>query len=194
MQPVKQSVCFQTKLLQPSSFLLEHLAFLPKGRVLDVAAGYGRNSLYLAEHGFAVHAIDRDQEALRALEQIAHERSLSQITTEQLDLELSPLPDNLLPVATYEVVMVFFYLFRPLFPQLIRALKPGGVLLYETFLMENHVRHQHPRRAIFCLESNELRTLTAPLLPLYYDEGVRRNEETQIEVFTARLLARKGLG
>lgn len=174
--------------------MLKHLTFLPKGCVLDVASGYGRNALYLAEHGFAVHAIDRNQDALQSLEQIAQERHLSRLTTECRDLEVSPLPADLLPVETYDVVMVFFYLFRPLFPQLIRTLKPGGLLLYETFLMENHVRHQHPRRAIFCLESNELRTLTASLLPLDYDEGARRNEETQAEVFTARLLARKSLG
>jgi SAM-dependent methyltransferase len=182
----------RTKSEQPAQFLVAHVTELPKGHVLDVAAGYGRNTLYLAEQGFSVHAVDRDHEVLQALQRTARERHLSHITTEVMDLEASPRPENLFPVETYDVVMVFFYLFRPLLPVLVRTLKPGGLLMYETFLLENHLRYYHPRRKIFCLESGELLTLTSPLSILHYDEGARRNEEKQTEVFTARLLARKG--
>lgn len=181
---------FWTTLEHPSPFLVEHISALPRGNVLDVAAGYGRNTLYLAEQGFAVHAVDRDQEALHALQRVAEQRRLLQVTTEVMDLEMAP-PEHLFPAKTYDVVIVFFYLFRPLFPALVRALKPGGLLVYETFLLENHLRYHHPRRAIFCLEPSELRTLTSPLSLLYYDEGAHKNEEKQTEIFTARLVARK---
>jgi 2-polyprenyl-3-methyl-5-hydroxy-6-metoxy-1,4-benzoquinol methylase len=182
---------FQLQSVEPSPFLVEHASALPRGNVLDVAAGYGRNTLYLAEQGFAVHATDRDQEALHALQRIAEERHLSQVTTEVSDLEISPSPEQVFPAETYDVVIVFFYLFRPLFPTLVRALKPGGVLMYETFLSENHLRYHHPRRKIFCLEPGELQMLASPLSLLHYDEGARGNREKQTEVFTARLLARK---
>jgi SAM-dependent methyltransferase len=179
------------KFLQPASFLVEQISTLPKGQVLDVAAGSGRNALYLAEQGFTVHAVDRDEEALQALRRIADEQRLSRITTEVVDLEITPQPEALFPSEAYDVVVVFFYLYRPLFPALIRALKPGGLLVYETFLLENFLRYQRPRQKIFCLEPGELRVLTAPLSLLYYDESAHKNTDKQTEVFTARLLARK---
>jgi hypothetical protein len=89
------------------------------------------------------------------------------------------------------VILVFFYLYRPLFPQLIKALKPGGVILYETFLLENHLHRQHPRRKEFCLEPNELLTLLRDVQVLHYDEGDHRGTSEADRAFTARILARK---
>ena len=176
---------------QPAQFLVDSLLALPKGKALDVAAGSGRNALFLAEHGFAVHAIDRNPEALLMLQSAARERRLLHVTTEVVDLETERASDDILPSEVYDVVVVFFYLYRPLFPALLRALKPGGMLLYETFLIENYLRHQRPKHREFCLEANELLTLTQGLHLLHYDEGARRGREGQAERFTARLLAQK---
>ena len=175
----------------PAQFLEEFLPLLPKGRALDVAAGSGRNALYLAEHGFSVHAIDRDQEALRSLQATARKRRLPQVTTEVVDLEGSLFPDAAFPPATYDVVVVFFYLFRPLFPAFLRTLKPGGMLVYETFLLENYLRYSRPRRADFCLAAQELRTLASGLQVLHYDEGERVAKNGWPSIYTSRLLVRK---
>ena len=174
----------------PSEFLLSHLSQLPKGRALDVAAGTGRHSLLLALNGFTVHAIDRNSDALTSLQTLAQPTNLS-LSTQVMDLELDPLNPPDLGHESYEVILVFFYLYRPIFPKLLQALKPGGILLYETFLIDNHYRHQHPRRKEFCLDRNELLDLVAGMRIMYYEEGPHGNPPFQGGPITARLLAQK---
>jgi dihydroneopterin aldolase len=172
-----------------SPFLVDHLSRLPHGTVLDVATGRGRHAMYLASKGFPVHGIDRDADALHELQEQAQEAGLSSITTECLDLEVNPQHPPDLGTAMYDVIVVFFYLYRPLFPQLVKALKSGGVIMYETFLLDNHIHRQHPHRKEFCLETNELLTLLQGFRILHYDEG--DHEGSSAQAFTARILARK---
>lgn len=175
----------------PSSFLESQLSRLPQGKILDVAAGQGRHALYLASKGFSVHAIDRDAGALHHLQDSAQKAGLTTITTESIDLEANPQNPPELGAAVYDAILVFFYLYRPMFPLLMKALKPGGVLVYETFLLENHIHRQHPRRKEFCLEGNELLSLLHGLRILHYEEGDHTNSSGTEPVFTARALARK---
>jgi dihydroneopterin aldolase len=180
---------------QPAAFLAEQYRRLPMGRVLDLAAGRGRNTLFLAERGYRVEAIDRDESALNELRGAAERRNLLGVSTRGLDLEAAPPLTLPIPANSYEAIVVFYYLHRPLFPLLLQALRSGGVLMYETFLVENHVKYHHPRRREFCLEVNELLSLTAGLQVLHYDEGERRGRpdgatESSPSV-TARLIARK---
>jgi dihydroneopterin aldolase len=175
----------------PSSFLESQLARLPQGKILDVAAGQGRHTLYLASQGFSVHAIDRDTDALHRLQVQAQKAGLSTVTTESIDLEANAQHPPDLGTGIYDGILVFFYLYRPLFPQLIKALKPGGVLMYETFLLENHIRRQHPRRKEFCLGANELLSLVDGLRILHYEEGEQTTSSGRESIFTARALARK---
>jgi len=156
-----------------------------------VATGQGRQAMYLASKGFAVHGIDRDAAALHELQAQAQKTGLSSITTESIDLEMNPQHPPDLGTAMYDVIIVFFYLYRPLFPQLLHALKPGGVIMYETFLLDNHLHRQHPRRKEFCLEANELLTFLQELRILHYDEGDHEGSSGRERAFTARALARK---
>jgi dihydroneopterin aldolase len=174
----------------PVRFLTEQLARLPKGTVLDVAAGSGRNALYLASQGWHVHAIDRDEQALARLHALAQQRNLTNVTVQTLDLETGGEGPKL-PYEQYDVVLVFFYLYRPLFPVLIDTLKPNGVLMYETFTVENHLRYRHPRRSEFCLAHNELLRLAAQLRVLFYDEGEHAGSHGSDTAFTAQLVAQK---
>ncbi len=180
---------------RPTHFLVEQLHRLPRGHTLDVAAGTGRNALYLAAHGYTVEAIDRDEQALETLVASARQRDLTNLTVRRVDLEADPDWTLELPKERYDVILVFFYLFRPLFPHLLQALRPGGMLVYETFLIDNHLRHQHPRRREFCLAHNELLRLTTGLRVLQYDEGEHTSNSHERPgtgtVFTARLLAKR---
>jgi len=175
----------------PSRFVAEQLHRLPKGRALDVACGGGRHALYLAAHGFEVEAIDRDSESLAKLSAAAAQRHLSHLTVKQVDLERITDERREFPPNTYDAIVVSFYLHRALFPWLVEALKPQGVLLYETFTIDNYVRYRHPRRWEFCLAQNELLRLTSSLRVLSYDEGEHDGGPGMGSVFTARLVAQK---
>ena len=85
----------------------------------------------------------------------------------------------------WELILVFNFLHRPLFPALVRALRPGGLLLYETFTKEQ-ARHGGPSRPEFLLDPGELSALVAPL------EVVRQREGEFEGRHLASVAARKG--
>lgn len=179
---------------RPANFLIQQLPRLPPtGKVLDVAAGTGRHTLFLAALGYQTEAIDRDSQALTQLSSTAQARNLAKITTRTVDLEPLPPQKPNLGHSAYDIILVFYYLTRPLFPYLMDALKPGGLLLYETFLIDNHLQHQHPSRREFCLLHNELIRLTSELRILHYDEGAHTGHHDTRSVYTAQLVAQKPL-
>ena len=143
----------------PAAWLVMNQALLPpSGRALDVACGRGRHALWLARHGFATTAIDRDPSAVAALDARAHHEGLP-LTVLARDLEGDAAP---LGEVAYDLIVVVHYLHRPLFPALIAALAPGGVLVYETFTVAQAARGR-PTNPAFLLEPGELPRLVAPL-------------------------------
>ena len=165
--------------LAPSSWLLESASWLPAtGCALDVAGGRGRHALLLAAAGFEVTAIDRDLSALAALEDEALALGLP-VRTHAQDLEAA---EASVGEAAFDLIVGFRYLHRPLFPALRRALRPGGVLVYETFTRAQAERG-HPKNPAFLLDEGELPRLVAPLEVLAHDEGEREGS------FVARVVA-----
>lgn len=130
-----------------SAWVERHLAAAPDGRVLDVACGGGRHVRLALWSGRAVTAVDRDVGGLADLDGA---RGLEIV---QADLEDgSPWP---LPGRRFAAVIVTNYLHRPLFPALVAALMPGGMLIYETFAVGNE-RYGKPSRPDFLLRPGEL--------------------------------------
>lgn len=151
----------------PADWLERHASFLPPGGdALDVACGRGRNALWLAARGLSVLAVDRDVDAVAHVTASARDRHLT-VVARVMDLE-SGRPD--LPAAAFDVIVVTHYLHRPLFPALVSALKPGGLLVYETFTRAQAARGK-PSNPAFLLEPGELRRLVAPLEILAEREG-----------------------
>jgi len=179
----------------PARFLVDQHHNLPHGNILDVASGSGRHALWLASQGHQVHAIDRNQEVLESAMALAQARQISTLTTQVIDLEANPHEGPSLGNNAYDGIIVFYYLFRPLFPSLIQALKPGGILIYESFLIDNHHHYQHPRRTEFCLQHNELLSLAHGLRVLHYHEGIQEHDSADGQApYTAQLVAQKPLG
>lgn len=174
------------RLWRPAPFLEEVLPrVLTLGvggrRALDLAAGAGREAVYLAMHGFDVEAVDDDAKILARAEALAARHGVC-IRTEVRDLERR---ESDLPVGRYDLVTVFRFLHRALFPRIERALAPGGWLVYETFRrgQERFGRPTHPR---FLLHPGELSCAFPSLAVEHYAEL-----DPEGGPVTARLLARK---
>ncbi|MEX3932656.1 class I SAM-dependent methyltransferase [Paraburkholderia phymatum] len=117
------------------------------GAVLDVASGAGRHARFFASRGHPVTAIDRDAAALATMDGVCS------ITTLAADIENCPWP--LAAGVRFAAVVVTNYLHRPLFPQLLDALAPAGVLIYETFARGNEAVGK-PSNPAFLLAPGEL--------------------------------------
>jgi SAM-dependent methyltransferase len=153
----------------PSHWLVANRGLLPTaGRALDVACGRGRHTLWLAEQGFTVTAVDRDEDCLDALAQQAARRGLSaHVRTHRVDLESgAPSIDR----DSFDVIVVVHYLHRPLLPALVAALRGGGALVYETFTTAQAARGK-PTNPDFLLRPGEVVTLVQPLEILNWREG-----------------------
>ena len=143
-------------MIEPSQWVIRWAPLIPNGTVLDVACGSGRHSSYFLSRNLNVVAVDREPQAIPGARFI------------QADLEDgSPWP---LPGERFEGVVVTNYLFRPLFPRLLESLSPGGVLIYETFMLGNE-RFGKPSNPAFLLRPGELRDAFSELSLKGFEEG-----------------------
>ena len=129
-----------------------------RGRALDLACGLGGNAFFLAEKGLQVDACDISAEALIRIEDWAGEQSQS-IQTIKRDIEQAGLPQG-----QWDIIVVSRYLFRPLMPALAAALKPKGLLFYQTFSAEKR------GNSGLLLQDNELLAAFGDLKIRYYRE------------------------
>jgi len=196
----------------PSSWLIECAGLLPSSsapgeaaeatrpRALDVACGSGRHALLLAAAGLDVLAIDRDAAAVvrlrataRALElglqAEVHDLESGDVATGDLGRGSMAGPRGVLAPSTYDLIVVVHYLHRPLFPALMRALAPGGLLLYETFTVDQ-AAFGHPKNPAFLLQHGELPRLVAPLEVVRQREG--EFDGRRVASVAARSLLRAG--
>ncbi len=155
--------------LEPAALLLEFGGLFSHldGPVLDLACGSGRNGLYLASLGAEVVLCDRYVQALEHAQRQARDLGLS-IATWLVDLEAGGDP---LPPKAYGGIIVFRYLHRPLFGSIRRALKPGGVLAYETYTLDQP-RFGKPTNPDFLLRPGELREAFTGFEIIHAFEGI----------------------
>jgi tellurite methyltransferase len=145
-------------------FLVAMLARMPRGVALDVAAGRGRNALALARVGMRVVAVDFSAEAMHLLATTARAARLA-IWPVVANLDSFHLKDDSL-----DAIVNINFLDRALFPQFESALRPGGILIADTFLVDQ-ATIGHPRDPRFLLAHGELRTLAGGLEVEEYREG-----------------------
>lgn len=164
----------------PAEFLVKNVEVLPKGRALDIATGEGRNAVYLAKKGFLVEGVDISVVGLRKAKKLAAENRV-QIQTVNADLHTYKIKPG-----QYTVIMNFYYLQRSLFPQIKAGLKKGGILIFETYTVD---QQKNPGgkswEKEYLLEPGELKRAFADLEILEYSE---KNDGKQA---IASLIARK---
>ena len=170
---------------EPDPFLLSAYEdfiqpLFPKGgTALDIAGGMGRHAIWLAELRWKVTVVDISEVAFKK----------SKLKADERDVKMNFLVRDLRSFdpgeEKYDLVLVFFYLQRDLYPALVKALKPGGLLIYKTYTEEHKTRHartvRHPE---YYLQQNELLHTFLRLDVLHYRETVE-------EKGLAELVARK---
>jgi SAM-dependent methyltransferase len=149
--------------------LLQHYAHLlpAQGKALDLACGRGGNALLLAAHSLESHAWDSSAVAINQLALIATQQVLPVHSACRDVIHQPPGPDS------FDVIVVSRFLHRPLCPALAAALRPGGLLFYQSFLRQRRDTDIGPKRSEFLLEEGELLALFSRLqLRLYREEGL----------------------
>ena len=145
---------------KPSKLLVEYIDLIPKGVALDIAAGLGRNALFLAEKGFKVDAVDYSDIAVQKLKSLH-----PNINPIHADLDKYRIEQN-----RYNLIINFNYLNRRLFPHIIYGLKPNGILIFQTFLDGEEEGLSQPSNPDFLLKKNELLHSFLRLRILFYKE------------------------
>ncbi len=170
----------QSKDGEPSTWVRRFAPLVPAGgKLLDLACGAGRHSRLFLEAGHPVLAVDKD------LSRIDHLRSRKELSLQAQDLEDgSAFP---FPAAGFAGVVVTNYLHRPILPDIVRAVAPDGVLIYETFAQGNEA-FGRPSNPDFLLKPGELLDAVAGQLRVmaYEDLTVEQPKPAAIQRMCAR--------
>ena len=173
---------------RPSRFLVDNIDLLPRGLALDVAMGNGRNAIYLAKMGFDVEGVDISGEAVRQAIDRAKNEGV-RLRTMVADLEAFPQFNE----GAYDLVICFDYLQRSLMPYIKRWLKPGGVLVYETYI-EDQAQFGKPRNPDHLLRRNELLDTFRDFRVLRYREGLVEERSAKAGIVAQKMGFESGLG
>lgn len=151
---------------QPAQVLWDNQHLLPAtGAALDVACGLGGNALLLAEHGLETWAWDIADVAIERLQHLAQQQQLPLHVEWRDVVVIPPAPES------FDVIVVSRFLERALLPALVNALRPDGLLFYQTF-SAMAVEDVGPKNPAYRLAAQELLALLQPLrVVLYREEG-----------------------
>ena len=175
--------------VKPAELLVTHINLLRKerlrGPILDMACGDGHNGVFLAKQNLRVICCDGSGDALERTKQLADANRVS-VEIWQVDLEKSG--ENPLPEDCYGGMVIFRYLHRPLVSCIKKALKIGGVLIYETYTVQQP-QFGKPHNPNFLLRPEELRNWFKDWEIIYYFEGIKDNPKRAI----AQIVCQKGI-
>lgn len=164
----------------PSPFLIKHINLLPRGRALDLAMGGGRNAIYLAGQGYETDGADISPEFVDTARERAKLKGVY-LNARVADLE----GDYKIPENYYDLIICFNYLQRDLVPQMKNGLREKGMIVYETYTVDQ-IQFGKPKNPDHLLKPNELLDMFRDFRCLYYREGVLEENRA-----IARMIAEK---
>ena len=148
---------------EPVEWLKGHSGLLRgKGSALDIASGEGRNAVFAAEKGYQTLAVDISATGIEKAHALANEKGVT-IETCVVDLDSWKIKQN-----AFDLILCFNFLDRQIFPAIKNALKPGGLIFYETFTID-YLKYSSFKRE-WVLEHNELLDAFSELRILCYRE------------------------
>jgi len=154
----------------PAPIVKKYAALAPEGRALDLAAGSGRNAIYLAQKGFSVDALDVSDVALKRISGRHPNVQPVCIDIDTFDI----------PAERYSLIVNIRFLSRRLFPYIQEGLIAGGILIFETYLDGPVKAPDGPTCRDYLLRKNELLHAFLSLQVLFYEEKRhRRHGETR---------------
>lgn len=150
--------------------------------MLDLACGNGRNGLFLARHNVSVIFADNNEVAIQSVaEKLQHDGLKGECWLVDFEQTGSrPLKGKM-----FDAVMVFNYLHRPLLSSIKEAIRPGGLIIYETFTVKQR-EFGRPGNPDFLLQPTELRRVFEGWEILQDFEGEAMNPKRAIASLIAR--------
>ena len=134
------------------------------GTALDIAGGLGRHAIWLAELRWRVTVVDISEVAFQKAQKKAEERGV------KIEFLVRDLKSYQPERERYDLMLVFYYLQRELFHELVESLKPGGLLIYKTYTHEHADGGKHPKNPLYLLRDQELLHSFPSLRTLHYRE------------------------
>lgn len=165
----------------PIGVLTNHIDLVKGTSALDIACGMGRHSLYLSDNGFSVDALDISSVAIEKLQSLGDKN----INVKEVDFDTYRLKIN-----SYDIIICSYFLERKLFPQIIEALKEGGIFIMETFLHheDNERKASNPQ---FRLRRGELEEVFASVCEIIYLKEYWDSDYMGFKTMKTQIVARK---
>lgn len=178
---------------EPVDFLKAQIGRLRKGKALCLAAGEGRNAVYLAQQGFSVVAVDISAKGLEKCRQLARQREV------EVETQVADLQDYDMGQAGYDLITSFYHYDPSLFPRIMAALKPGGFFILQDFSIDQLVTNRFgPRDPVYLVNPNELLDSFASYRIRHYedivvnlDEGMHQGPGAVIRLIVEKTVIRR---
>ncbi len=153
---------------EPAQLLRDNTNLFTGGTALDIAMGPGHNAVFLAQHGYRVTGVDFSQSAIQRACAHAAERQVA------IDGVQAHIEEFQMPAEAYDVIINFYFLLRPVLQRIKESLRPGGIVFFETYTIEQQ-RFGGPHNQEFLLAPNELLISFLDLFVLFYHERIEQS-------------------
>ncbi len=157
----------------PAKFLAKNYDYIPSGaRVLDIGMGEGRNAVFLATKGYKVTGIDISQVAIQKARFLAKEFGV------RIDTIHKSMKDLKIKHGTIDAIICFYYVDREIVKTLMDWLRPGGVLIFEAYSINQKTLNNMDEDDSYLLRESELLTLFPGFRILKYAEPMHLKDYT----------------